>query len=78
MMGALMQLGVSLDVEMIVHLRNSDAADLALHAAPGAGHGEVAEDVVIRRDVELGQGGAQANNSQQQCNNTQHSADKMV
>ena len=63
--------------KLIAHLRNSDAGDLPLHAAPGAGHGEVAE-VVIRRDVQLGQGGAQANNSQQQCNNTQHSADIRV
>ena len=63
--------------KLIAHLRNCDAANLALDAAPGAGHGEVAE-VVISRDVQLGQGGAQANNSQQQCNNTQHSADKLV
>ena len=58
------------------HLGNADAGDLALDA-PGAGHGEAAEDVVIGRDVQLRQGGAQANNSQQQCNNTQHSANNM-
>ena len=59
------------------HLRDADAGDLALHA-PRAGHGEAAEDVVIVGDVQLGHGGAQANNSQQQCNNTQHSADTMM
>ena len=46
------------------NLRYTDAGDLALHAAPAC-HGEAAEDVVICRDVELGQGGASANNSEQ-------------